>query len=234
MTVLLDGIVHVHYGSHQLGFDGETPDLMQARTGQVNGLCGGEVPRMLSMITGLHTGAIPFRIELHQQTPAVADGWEEVVEASIDIPDVDMTWWAFDEGGPVRPSRRVGTARATPPAWMPHTRLITEATTSQKSTGIPTTLARTHGARCHPSADQRTRRLLASSRQGRNGLTPPDAVVPGEPRYAACARVRGSGRRPQRSQEPMRLVTMRRAYSSRALPQSSSQSSHSLTHPTSG
>jgi hypothetical protein len=102
MTVLLDGIVHVHYGFISLAPDGETPDLMQARAGQVNGLCGGGVPRMLSMITGLHTGAIPFRIELHQQEPGRADDWEEVVEASIDIPEIDMTWAAFDESGPVR------------------------------------------------------------------------------------------------------------------------------------
>jgi hypothetical protein len=91
MTVLLDGTVHVHYGFIGLAPEGETPDLMQARADQVNGLCGGGVPRMLSMITGLHTGAIPFRIELYQQEPAVADGWEEVVEASIDIPEVEST-----------------------------------------------------------------------------------------------------------------------------------------------
>lgn len=101
--MLLDGLVHVHDGFLSLAPDGDAPDdFHEARAGQANGLCGAGVPGMISMVTGLHAGAVSFRIELHQQAPALADGWEEVVEASIDVPDVEMIWWVFDEGGPVR------------------------------------------------------------------------------------------------------------------------------------
>jgi hypothetical protein len=102
MRVLLDGPAHVHYGFITLAPEGESPDLMQARTGQANGLCGGGVPGTLSMVTGLHTGEVPFRIELHQEEPGPAGDWEEVVEVSIDVTDFQLEWSSFDQSGPVR------------------------------------------------------------------------------------------------------------------------------------
>jgi gamma-glutamyltranspeptidase len=69
MIVLHDGPVDVHYGFLSLAPDGVSPDFALARKGQRNGLCSAGVPGMLSMVTGLHTGAVPFRIELHQRAP---------------------------------------------------------------------------------------------------------------------------------------------------------------------
>jgi hypothetical protein len=48
-----------------------------------NGLCGAGAPGMLELITGTHTGYVPFRIELHESEPALDPAWEEVVEVSF-------------------------------------------------------------------------------------------------------------------------------------------------------
>ena len=52
--------------------------------GQLNGLCGAAVPGWLSLTTGVHTGVVPLRIEVHSDEPPIGDGWEEVVEASFE------------------------------------------------------------------------------------------------------------------------------------------------------
>lgn len=48
-----------------------------------NGLCGAGVPGVLDLVTGTHTGVVPFRIELHSTEPALDPTWEEVVEVSF-------------------------------------------------------------------------------------------------------------------------------------------------------
>ena len=62
--------------------DGDA-DLAAAFAGQRNGLCGAAVPGRLWLITGMHTGTVPFTVEVHDSAPPVEDGWEEVVEASL-------------------------------------------------------------------------------------------------------------------------------------------------------
>lgn len=110
MTVLLDDTIHVHYGFVTLAVEGDYPDFAAAREGQVNGLCGAAEPEALVMVTGMHTGAVPFRIEVHAERPELDESWEEIVEASISIPEGEMLWWAFDEGGAVQ-FPHVGTYR---------------------------------------------------------------------------------------------------------------------------
>ncbi|MEV6631517.1 hypothetical protein AB0M54_12280 [Actinoplanes sp. NPDC051470] len=78
MTVLFDGEIHVHYRFINLTIAGEMPDVSRASGGQRNGLCGAGVPDALAMITGLHTGSVPFTMTWHETEPPVSDEWEEV------------------------------------------------------------------------------------------------------------------------------------------------------------
>jgi len=48
---------------------------------QRNGLCGAAVPGGLFLTTGLQTGYVKLRVQVHHAAPAVDDGWDEVVEA---------------------------------------------------------------------------------------------------------------------------------------------------------
>lgn len=85
MRVLFDGEIHVHY---------RFLDLMQAEDmdppvdhgatvrGQQNGLLGRQ-GGALSMVTGLHTGQVPIRVEWHDTTPEPDLLSEEVVEVSF-------------------------------------------------------------------------------------------------------------------------------------------------------
>jgi hypothetical protein len=50
------------------------------------------------MITGLHTGTVPFDVELLDGEPAVAEEWEEVVEVSFTAPQRDYWLTTFDDG----------------------------------------------------------------------------------------------------------------------------------------
>lgn len=69
MTVLFADDVRVHYGFIFLGQADIDADLMDARRGQRNGLCGAAVAGVLSLITGLHTGAVPLVVEWHDRDP---------------------------------------------------------------------------------------------------------------------------------------------------------------------
>jgi hypothetical protein len=80
VTVLFADDVPVHYGFIFLSCGDDEPDLMQARAGQQNGLCGAAVPGVLSMVTGLHTGRVPLIVEWHDTVPTLDPGWEDVVE----------------------------------------------------------------------------------------------------------------------------------------------------------
>jgi hypothetical protein len=84
MRTLLDGEVHVHYWQIYVeSGDIGVPDLEGAFVGQANGICGAAVPYGLFLITGSHTGAIGFRVELHEVPPWLDETWEDVVEVSF-------------------------------------------------------------------------------------------------------------------------------------------------------
>lgn len=82
VSVLFDGDVEVHYGFLALKPATAAADPAAGRAGQLNGLCGAAEPGCLSMVTGLHTGGVPVRIEAHDEEPPVGAEWEEVVEVS--------------------------------------------------------------------------------------------------------------------------------------------------------
>ena len=91
--------LNVHYGFVDLApADELVEDLIAARGGQTNGLCGARYPGVLAMITGLHTGAVPFEVAVSEDEPAIGDEWEEVVEASFTAAGRDYWLRAFGDG----------------------------------------------------------------------------------------------------------------------------------------
>ncbi|MDT0267950.1 hypothetical protein RM844_16845 [Streptomyces sp. DSM 44915] len=92
----VDGEVRVAY--HQIyvvsGHD-DISDLNAAFAGQTAGLCGAAVPGFLYLVTGLHSGAVGFTIEVHGRAPALDAGWEEAVEVSYRprAADARLTEW---------------------------------------------------------------------------------------------------------------------------------------------
>ncbi|GIF75610.1 hypothetical protein [Asanoa siamensis] len=102
MTVLFDGELHVHYRFVNLTEEGEAPDLSRASGGQRNGLCGAAEPGALAMVTGLHTGEVPFVVTWHDTEPPVDDAWEEIVEVSFDPPSADLALSAFEDFHEIR------------------------------------------------------------------------------------------------------------------------------------
>ncbi|WP_433718596.1 hypothetical protein ACQP2Y_30415 [Actinoplanes sp. CA-051413] len=104
VEVLLDTTIHVHYGFLILGaIEEERPgDRTDGYRGQVNGLCGAAVPGVLTMHTGLHTGRVGMRIELHTDEPELGDVWQDVVEAYFGSRSEELLLSAFDSAeGPV-------------------------------------------------------------------------------------------------------------------------------------
>ena len=102
MTVLFDGEIHVHYRFINLTVFGELSDLSHASGGQRNGLCGAAEPGALAMITGLHTGSVPFTMTWHETEPPLTDDWEEVAEVPFEAASHDVTLSAFEDGHQVR------------------------------------------------------------------------------------------------------------------------------------
>lgn len=99
MSIILSRDLDVHYGFVDLTpADRQVEDLLTARGGQVNGLCGARFPGVLAMITGLHTGSVPFEVAVFDAEPAVPDEWEDVVEVSFAAPDRDYLLSTFDDG----------------------------------------------------------------------------------------------------------------------------------------
>jgi len=98
VTPLYDGLLDVHYGFFDV-CSGVEPDgeLIDARRGQTNGLCGAKLDHRLAMVTGLHTGNIPLRIEWYPAEPAMDPKWEDVVEASLDITSTDGMLVSFED-----------------------------------------------------------------------------------------------------------------------------------------
>ena len=100
----------VHYGFVNLWEeDGDCPTL--EIHGQENGLLGAGAPRALTMTTGLHTGAVPFRVEWHEHAPEPDATWQEVVEASVEIVQHELVLTTFDDGQPLT-APRLGWHRA--------------------------------------------------------------------------------------------------------------------------
>jgi hypothetical protein len=97
VTVLLDTEVHVHYRFLWLTPADEPGTAGDATAGQENGLCGAAVPGALMMVTGLHTGAVPVRVEALEVAPPLDDTWEEIVEVSFCAPDRSCVLSAFQE-----------------------------------------------------------------------------------------------------------------------------------------
>ncbi|WP_229069011.1 hypothetical protein [Actinoplanes sp. DH11] len=103
VEVLLDTPVHVHYGFLSLSeADTDPGDPDDARRGQVNGLCGASIPGVLHLKTGLHTGTVQVRVELHTDAPRLDGGWQDVVEVLFSTQADELVLAAFDTvHGPV-------------------------------------------------------------------------------------------------------------------------------------
>lgn len=100
MRTLLDGEVDVHYWQMYVesGSAG-IPDLPGAFAGQANGICGAAVPHSLFLITGLHTGTVGFRVELHDAPPRLDEEWEDVVEVSFRAATAEVALLDWDGAG---------------------------------------------------------------------------------------------------------------------------------------
>jgi hypothetical protein len=97
--VLFDGHVDVHYRFVNVHGVDDDPhgDFAGQRRGQRNGLCGAAVPGQLHLVTGLHTGAVGFRVELYSAEPALADVWEEAVDVSFHPNTDELGLYAFED-----------------------------------------------------------------------------------------------------------------------------------------
>ncbi|QDY80567.1 hypothetical protein [Streptomyces qinzhouensis] len=97
----VDREVHVDYGQIyvQSGPDSIGPSLDETFAGQSNGLCGAAVPGMLWLTTGLHTGWVPFTVEVHDHAPPLDAVWEDVVEVSFRPTSADsaLVQWAGED-----------------------------------------------------------------------------------------------------------------------------------------
>ncbi|MEV0135896.1 hypothetical protein AB0H83_46575 [Dactylosporangium sp. NPDC050688] len=94
MQTLLDQVVPVHYHLFYIRSSDDWGDDL-GKGGQANGLCGAAYPGSLTFTTGIHTGRVPVRVELHDTEPPLDPMWEEVVEASYrpDTADVHLAEW---------------------------------------------------------------------------------------------------------------------------------------------
>lgn len=96
MTLVLDETIGVHYGFAHLQEPGDDPAELDM-AGQSNGLCGAKTDGQLVFLLGLHTGSIRFAVEWHESEPPLDESWEDVVEASIDVPAADIVLTTFDD-----------------------------------------------------------------------------------------------------------------------------------------
>jgi hypothetical protein len=102
VTVLFERDVPVHYGFVFLSTEDGWPELMETRRGQRNGLCGGGVPGVLSLVTGLHTGQVRLRVEWLDAEPALDPQWEDAVEVSFIPPGPDLALSSFQDRFDIR------------------------------------------------------------------------------------------------------------------------------------
>jgi hypothetical protein len=97
-TVLFDDLVPVHFGYIHLSAGSEVgDDLIEARLGQNNGLCGARTPHQVSLVTGLHTGEVPLLVEWHPSEPPIDESWEDVVEVSAEFTEPDVLLSSFED-----------------------------------------------------------------------------------------------------------------------------------------
>ncbi|MFI5691854.1 hypothetical protein ACIA58_08445 [Kribbella sp. NPDC051586] len=80
--VVTDGPFWLEYGQIYVVGPDESCSLQESFAGQRNGLCGAAVPGRLFLRTGLHTGKVELRVEVHDRMPSVEYDAEDVVEAS--------------------------------------------------------------------------------------------------------------------------------------------------------
>ena len=98
VNALFDELLDVHYGFFSLCSGVEPDPELEARVGQVNGLLGALVPGQLLLVTGLHTGQVPLRIEWSESTPALpGPEWEDVVEASWEVTEAEVELSSFED-----------------------------------------------------------------------------------------------------------------------------------------
>ena len=69
MSTLFEGAVRVQYGQVYVLSDPSLVDVTDCFVGQRNGLCGAAAEGRLFLVTGLHTGHVAFRVELHEREP---------------------------------------------------------------------------------------------------------------------------------------------------------------------
>ncbi|WP_432524218.1 hypothetical protein [Kineococcus sp. SYSU DK006] len=114
MKVLFDDGLHVQYGFLHLQPSDVDFDLIDARGGQANGLCGAAYPGILALVLGLHTGTVFLRVELHEAEPALdagAEEWEDIVEVPLTITADEYGLSTFDSGAQIE-APAAGTYRA--------------------------------------------------------------------------------------------------------------------------
>jgi len=98
VPAVVDQELSVEYGFVDLmSGDRRVEELLAARGGQVNGLCGATYPGALSMMTGRHTGDVPFTVSITQDEPPLGGEWEDVVEVSFEAAGVDCVLLTFDD-----------------------------------------------------------------------------------------------------------------------------------------
>jgi hypothetical protein len=102
--ILFDALLHVHYGQATVVPEGSLGfGLKDAFRGQKNGLCGASVSECLFLITGLHTGNVQFRVELHEHEPTDLDDWDDVVEVPFSVSGpVNLEQWAGEAMYPLK------------------------------------------------------------------------------------------------------------------------------------
>lgn len=97
----MSGKVHVHYGQTYIECVGDEDfcgDVEACFAGQANGLVGVARAGGIFLTTGLHTGHVPFTVELHDQRPALDEAWQEIVEVSFrPTGSVSLVSWGGEE-----------------------------------------------------------------------------------------------------------------------------------------
>lgn len=92
MKRLFEGKVWVHDGQvYFLAGPQRLPEMAPCFRGQQNGICGAATPGVLFLMTGLHTGSVHLVVELCERPPALEEVWEDIVEASFEVPPQTQT-----------------------------------------------------------------------------------------------------------------------------------------------
>lgn len=84
MTRVLQASVHVSYSQAYIEQAGAAITSMEdSFAGQTNGTCGAVVVGTLFLVTGTHTGAVPFVVDVHTEEPPLDAEYDDVVEVSF-------------------------------------------------------------------------------------------------------------------------------------------------------